>query len=91
MTSKSWLIDQFKAAQQEVQSWSPAKQTMMKNAIRTKRMESDEKKCTICESWKLVVVGSAQRYCEKSKQWPRVGICLYRTVKQSGEVKYEDE
>lgn len=84
---KSWLIDQFKAARQEVQSWSPGKQAMMKNAI---RKEPDEKKCTICTKYDFIVIGSMQKKCWIGKQWPRIGICRYRTVKESNvPIKYE--
>lgn len=86
----NWVLKQFKVARQEVRSWSRAKQTVMKNAIRIKQLTSEEKQCTICTSWVPIVIGSMPRYCEKSKQWPRKGTCRYRTVEKGGEVKYDD-
>lgn len=39
----SWLNEQFKAARSEVQSWSPSKQTTMKNALRSKNIKNEGK------------------------------------------------
>lgn len=39
----NWLNEQFKAARSEVQSWSPSKQTTMKNALRSKNLKNEGK------------------------------------------------
>ena len=44
------------------------------------QLESEEKQCLICIFYKTIIIGSMQRYCEKGRQWPKVGTCRAREV-----------